>query len=160
MGLLTDAFFKSALESNADLMAALPAHAIYNNIADPDYDMENVAVPYIIVNNDGGNNDAQTKDDYEGAEDKVNISIRIVAKTNDSLRQMAVAVRRTVHDYMQASAERIDAGTPAENDDLRPYDYDFSFSDVAYEPQKPSHTIVLYYKCSTPNEIFDDNEQN
>jgi hypothetical protein len=81
-----------------------------------------------------------------------------VAKTNDSLRQMAVAVRRTVHDYMQASAERIDAGTPAENDDLRPHDYDFSFSDVSYEPQKPSHTIVLYYQCSTLNEIFDDNE--
>jgi len=160
MGLLTDAFFKSALESNADLMAALPANAIYNNIADPDYDMENVPVPYIIVNNDGGNNDTQTKDDYEGAEDKVNISIRIVAKTNDSLRQMAVAVRRTVHDYMQASAERIDAGTPVENDDLRPYDYDFSFSDVAYEPQKPSHTIVLYYQCATINEIFDDNEQD
>ena len=67
MGLLTDAFFKSALESNDDLMAVLPAHAIYNNIADPDYDMENVPVPYIIVNNDGGNNDTQTKDDYEGA---------------------------------------------------------------------------------------------
>lgn len=160
MGLLTDAFFKSALESNADLMAELPAQAIYNNVADPDYDMENVPVPYIIVNNDGGNNDAQNKDDYEGGEDKVNISIRIVAKTNDSLRQMAVAVRRTVHDYMQASAERIDAGTPAENDDLRPYDYDFSFSDVSYEPQKPSHTIMLYYQCSAPNEIFDDYEQD
>ena len=156
MGLLTAAFFKSALESNDALMAVLPAHAIYNNIADPDYDMENVPVPYIIVNNDGGNNDTQTKDDYEGAEDKVNISIRIVAKTNDSLRQMAVAVRRTVHDYMQASAERIDACTSAENDELRPYDYDFSFSDVAYEPQKPSHMIMLYYQCSTPNEIFDE----
>ena len=154
MGLLTDSFFIRAIKSNADILAMLPAGDIYNNVADPDYDMENVEIPYIIVNNDGGNNDTQTKDDYEGAEDKVNISIRIVAKTNDSLRQMAVAVRRNIHDYMQASAERIDAGTPVENDDLRPYDYDFSFSDVSYEPQKPSHTIMLYYQCSTPNEIF------
>lgn len=154
MGLLTDAFFKHALESDTTLMAELPAGAIYNNIADPDYDMENVPVPYVIVNNDGGENDAQTKDDYEGAEDKVTISIRIVAKTNDSLRRLAVRIRSTIRDYMQQSAQRIDEGTPAEGDDLRPYDYTFSFSDVSYEPQKPSHTMMLYYQCSTPNEIF------
>lgn len=154
MGLLTDAFFKSAIESNAELMQSLPAHAIYNNIADPDYDMENVALPYIIVNNDGGNNVSQTKDSIEGAEDRVNISVRIVAKTNDSLRQMAVAVRKTIMEYMQASAQRIEAGTPATNDELRPWGYQFSFSDVAADINKPSHTIILYYQCSTANEIY------
>lgn len=154
MGLFTDAFFKSAIESDATLMDTLPAHAVYNNIADPDYDMDNVPMPYIIVNNDGGSNDAQTKDNYEGGEDQVNISIRIVAKTNDSLRQLALRVRRTIFDYMQASAQRIEDGTPVLNDDLRPYDYQFTFSDVAYVQDKPSHTMMFYYNCSTPNEIF------
>ena len=154
MGLLTDAFFKSAIESNTELMNALPAHAIYNNIADPDYDMQNVALPYIIVNNDGGSNLSQTKDSIEGAEDDVNISIRIVAPTNDGLRTMAVAVRKTIMEYMQASAQRIESGTPATNDDLRPWGYQFSFSDVAADINKPSHTIILYYQCSTANEIY------
>lgn len=154
MGLFTDAFFKSALESNADLMSALPAHAIYNNIADPDYDMQNVDVPYIIVNNDGGDNGETTKDSNESPEDKVNISIRMVAATNDGLRALALEVRKTISDYMKASANRIYSGHPADNDELRPYDYKFSFSDVSYDPQKPSHTMMFYYDCITPNEIF------
>ena len=40
MGLLTDSFFIRALKSNAALLAKLPAHDIYNNVADPDYDMD------------------------------------------------------------------------------------------------------------------------
>ena len=48
MGLLTDSFFIRAIKSNSELLAKLPAGDIYNNVADPDYDMENVELPYII----------------------------------------------------------------------------------------------------------------
>lgn len=155
MGLLTDAFFRSAIESDDQLMQQLPAHAVYNNVANPDFDMQNVPMPYIIVNNDGGDNIGTTKDSTgEGGEDRTSISIRIVAKTNDGLRALALKVRRIIYDYMRASAERIYAGTPIENDDLRPYDYQFSFSDISYEPQKPSHSVMLYYQCTTDNEIL------
>ena len=45
MGLLTDSFFIRAIKSNADILAMLPAGDIYNNVADPDYDMDNVELP-------------------------------------------------------------------------------------------------------------------
>ena len=89
MGLLTDSFFITALRSNTTLVAQLPAGDFYNNVAFPDVDMENVELPYIIVNNDGGNNVEETKDDnFEGSVDLVNISIRVVARSRQELADM------------------------------------------------------------------------
>ena len=95
MGLLTDSFFIRALKSNAALLAKLPAHDIYNNVADPDYDMDNVELPYIIVNNDGGQEGDTTKDAWsESSEDKVNISILI----EEPGRLQSVGSLRVRHD--------------------------------------------------------------
>jgi hypothetical protein len=161
MGLLTDAFFKSALESNADLMAALPAQAIYNNVADPDYDMENVAVPYIIVNNDGGQEGDTTKDTMsESTEDRVNISVLMVCRNRKELADMTMAVRKTISDFMKATWERISEGDTEEGDEIAPIEYEFSFSDIAYMMDKPAHRQMFYYNCVTPNEIFIDDEQD
>ena len=66
MGLLTDSFFIRAIKSNSDLLAKLPAGDIYNNVADPDFDMENVELPYIVVNNDGGQEGADRPQDDLG----------------------------------------------------------------------------------------------
>ena len=94
MGLLTDSFFIRALKSNAALLAKLPAHDIYNNVADPDYDMDNVELPYIIVNNDGGQEGDTTKDAWsESSEDKVNISILMVCRNRAELAE-TVTVRK------------------------------------------------------------------
>ena len=159
MGLLTDSFFITALRSNTELVAQLPAGDFYNNVAYPDVDMENVQLPYIIVNNDGGNNVEETKDDnFEGSVDLVNISIRVVARSRQELADMVMTVRKTVHNYVLAATERNEAGTSTDDDNLCPDDYNFSFSEVAFDMFKPSHTQILNYQCRTSNDIFDDNE--
>lgn len=155
MGLLTDTIFIRALKADDGLMAMLPAGDIYDNVADPDIDMANVPVPYIIVNNDGGGNQQDTKDsEYESYEDRVSISIRIVGRSRKELAQMSVRARRAVRDYMIAASRRIEAGEPQEGDELRPYDYTVSFSDVSFETDKPSCQQMLYFECITQNEIF------
>lgn len=155
MGLLTDSFFITALRSNADLVAQLPGGDFYNNVAFPDIDMENVELPYIIVNNDGGSNVAETKDDMlEGWEDDVSISIRVVARSRQELANMVMAVRKTIRDYVIAVMERISAGTATEDDNLCPEEYNFSFGEVAFDMLKPSHTQILTYQCKTYNEIL------
>lgn len=155
MGLLTDTIFIRALKADDGLMAMLPAGDIYDNVADPDIDMANVPVPYIIVNNDGGGNQQDTKDsEYESYEDRVSISIRIVGRSRKELAQMSVRARRAVRDYMIAASRRIEAGEPQEGDELRPYDYTVSFGDVSYETDKPSCQQMLYFECITQNEIF------
>lgn len=161
MGLLTDSFFIRAIKSNSDLLAKLPAGDIYNNVADPDYDMENVELPYIIVNNDGGSEGDMTKDSWsESTEDKVNISILMVCRNRQELADMTLAVRKTISDFMKATWQRISAGTHEEGDEIAPIQYEFSFSDIAYIMDKPAHRQMFYYNCTTPNEIFIDDEQD
>ena len=154
-GLSTDIFFIAAIKSNDELMALLPAHNVYNNVADPDFDMDNVAMPYIIVNNDGGNNDTSSKDnDYESENDKVNISVRIVARNRKELDNLASTVRQTIHQYICDMDDQLNAGAEPEGWELKPEDYTFSFSDVAYEMQKPSHYVMFYYQCDVTNDLI------
>ena len=161
MGLLTDSFFIRAIKSNAELLAKLPAGDIYNNVADPDFDMENVELPYIIVNNDGGSEGDMTKDSWsESTEDKVNISILMVCRNRTELADMTLAVRKTISDFMKATWQRISEGMTEEGDEIAPIQYEFSFSDIAYIMDKPAHRQMFYYNCVTPNEIFIDDEQD
>lgn len=161
MGLLTDSFFIRAIKSNSDLLEKLPAGDIYNNVADPDYDMENVELPYIVVNNDGGSEGDTTKDAWsESSEDKVNISILMVCRNRQELADMTLTVRKTISDFMKATWQRISAGTPEDGDEIAPIQYGFTFSDIAYIIDKPAHRQMFYYDCTTPNEIYIDDEQD
>ena len=161
MGLLTDTFFIRAIKSNSDLLAKLPAGDIYNNVADPDFDMDNVPLPYIIVNNDGGQEGDTTKDTMsESTEDRVNISVLMVCRNRKELADMTMAVRKTISDFMKATWERISEGDTEEGDNIAPIEYEFSFSDIAYMMDKPAHRQMFYYNCVTPNEIFIDDEQD
>ena len=161
MGLLTDTFFIRAIKSNSDLLAKLPAGDIYNNVADPDFDMENVEMPYIVVNNDGGQEGDTTKDTMsESTVDRVNISVLMVCRNRKELADMTMAVRKTISDFMKATWERISEGDTEEGDEIAPIEYEFSFSDIAYIMEKPAHRQMFYYNCITPNEIFIDDEQD
>ena len=72
MSLQTDIIFIKALKSNDELMAMLPVHDVYNTgIIQPKDGQDNVKIPYVLVSYDGMTNEADTKDDYEGDEDKV-----------------------------------------------------------------------------------------
>ena len=160
MGLLTDAFFIKALRADTTLMESLPAKDVYDNIAYPDVDMENVALPYIIVNNEGGQNLQESKDDMqEGPQDQTTVSIRIVARNHDELADMALAVRKDIRQYIIDSQQRQHDGTATDDDRLCPDTYDFHFSEIANDTLKPCFTIIFYYQCVTPNELyFDDDE--
>ena len=160
MGLLTDSFFVKAIKSNTDLMEILPEGDIYNNVADPDYDMENVEIPYIIVNNDGGQEGDTTKDSWsEGIEDKVNISILMVANNREELADITLAVRKTITEYLKATWARMQSGSTEEGDELAPTEYQFSFSDIAFDMGKPACRQMFYYDCTTPNEIYIEEDE-
>ena len=158
-GLSTDIFFIAAIKSNTELMEALPAHGVYDNVANPDEDMDNVKLPYIIVNNDGGQNIAESKDDnYESEDDRVNISVRITACNRQQLDAIASEVRKTIRQYM-IDMDNAEPGQEGELFDLKPYDYEMSFSDISFVPDKPCHQIVLYYMCQVTNELNEENDE-
>jgi hypothetical protein len=167
-GLSTDIFFIAAIKTNEDLMDMLPAHDVYDNVANPDEDMDNVPLPYIIVNNDGGQNIAESKDDeYESPDDQVNISIRIVACNRDQLDTIVSEVRKTIHSCVCDTTIITTANASTDSDDepedvtpLAPYQYDLSFSDISFSPDKPCHQIMLYYACQVANDLFNEDEEN
>jgi hypothetical protein len=140
-------------------MEALPAHDVYDNVANPDEDMDNVKLPYIIVNNDGGQNIAESKDDnYESEDDRVNISVRITACNRQQLDAIASEVRKTIRQYM-IDMDNAEPGQEGELFDLKPYDYEMSFSDISFVPDKPCHQIVLYYMCQVGNDLNEENDE-
>jgi hypothetical protein len=158
-GISTDIFFIAAIKTNTELMEALPAHDVYDNVANPDEDMDNVKLPYIIVNNDGGQNIAESKDDnYESEDDRVNISVRITACNRQQLDAIASEVRKTIRQYM-IDMDNAEPGQEGELFDLKPYDYEMSFSDISFVPDKPCHQIVLYYMCQVTNELNEENDE-
>ena len=145
MSLITDIIFVRALRSNSELMAALPAGDVYNTtIAEPDEEVLNAPVPYIIVSYDGMQNDSQTKDNsYEGDTDNVQIGIEIAAKTRKQLGELATQIRETVSDFFENLAD------DDPDFDLVPLNYNLTAQGVSYDPDKPCYWQILNYQCDT-----------
>lgn len=144
MSLQTDIIFVKALSSNTELMELLPAHNVYNtgNIQ-PKNGQDNVKIPYILVSYDGMTNEDDTKDEYEGDEDKVEISIEIAAKNREQLAEIAIMVRDTIRNYFE------NADPSDEDYNLVPTDYVFSASRVMLDEGKPCFWQTLNYVCDT-----------
>jgi hypothetical protein len=84
----------------------------------------------------------------------------MVCRNREELADMTLTVRKTISDFMKATWQRIEAGTPEEGDEIAPTGYQFSFSDISYIIEKPAHRQMFYYDCVTPNEIYNDDEQD
>ena len=91
----------------------------------------------------------------------MNISILMVANNREELADIALAVRKTITEYLKATWTRLQSGSTEEGDELAPTEYNFSFSDIAFDMGKPACRQMFYYDCVTPNEIYieDDDEQ-
>lgn len=144
MSLQTDIIFVKALSSNTELMELLPAHNVYNTgIIQPKNGQDNVKIPYILVSYDGMTNEADTKDEYEGDEDKVEISIEIAAKNREQLAEIAIMVRDTIRNYFE------NADPSDEDYNLVPTGYVFSAARVLLDEAKPCFWQTLNYVCDT-----------
>ncbi len=147
MSLITDAIFVKALRSNTELMSTLADGDVYNtSITVPDVDLDKAALPYVIVSFDGMNNTDSTKDDeFEGDEDRVQVSIEVAAKTRPELGNILMAIRETIRTYFHANY-----GSDEDEDfALIPNDMVMNASGVQYDPVKPCFWQVLTYQCDT-----------
>lgn len=145
MSLRTDIIFVKALQSNTALIESLPAKGIYNtSIPLPDVELLNAPVPFIIVRMTDGNNDASNKDEsFEGESDTVNIEVALCAESREELGDMAETVRKTIREYFEQA-------DPTDEDyELVPVDYQFGFSGITYDPDKPCFYQFLTYQCDT-----------
>ena len=141
MSLQTDIIFYNALAANEQLML-LVGDRVYNTADENGGEFgENTPVPYIINTFDGLANDQSTKDSYEGATDKVTVSVEIAAGSRDELAIIAEAVRRAIREYFESRVS-----TDADYE-LVPYDYDLQAGPVQYDWMKPCYWQTLSYTC-------------
>ena len=144
MSLLTDKVFFNALMSNQSLVLKVGSRIENTSIPVPDDQLDNEPVPYIIITFDGLMNDESTKDSsFEGDNDKVQISIEVTANDREELGDLTTEIRRTIISYFESDDHEKD------DYDLIPDDYDFSASNVVYDPTKPCFTQTLTYRCDT-----------
>lgn len=143
MSLQTDIIFYNALAANEALMQLVGCR-VYNTADENGGEFgENTPVPYIIITYDGMANDQSTKDSYEGATDKVTVSVEIAATNRDDLAIIAETVRSTIPQYFASR-------TPEDADaDLVPYDYDLQAGAVQYDWMKPCLWQTMSYVCDT-----------
>lgn len=144
MSLITDKVFYNALKASTDIMA-LTDGRIYNTaIPEPDEELENEPLPYIIITFDGMTNDDMTKDNgYEGETDRVQIGVLCVAESREELGPLTQAVRNQIEEYF--------SNISASDEDyaLVPDDYQLSATPVMYDPLMPCYHVQLQYNCDT-----------
>ena len=147
MSLNTDEIFYNALRTDTSIMRETKGEIHSTCIEVPPMEKDKTPLPYIIIMFDGGANDAITKDDFEGEEDNVTVSVEISAKSRKTLGRLAEMAREAIHRYLC----NIDESAP--DFSLRPDDYQISFSPVSWDWTKPCYFQTLTYQCSTKNKV-------
>ena len=142
MGLSTDLFFVAGLRSSNAVQKAVDGRIF--NTARSTEDERKDRVPYIIVSFEDLSNASETKDDgVEGTEDRVTVSLLVVAKTRVLLAELAQSVRDAMREFFVEVDVNDDAYQHA------PKDWEFSAGKVQYDWTKPCYYQTLKYVCET-----------
>lgn len=142
MALTTDRFFYDALRANSGIMLNTDGRIF--NPARPEIDEEEDAIPYIIIQHTGLQQNSGSKDAEE--EDTDTITITAVAETREGLGNLAQLIRDVMREAFDAFSD----------DDETQYgfgieDYGFSAGPVQYDSVKPCHFQDLVWSCETIN---------
>ena len=149
MSLAVDSIFLKAIEADPAIMAAIGNRRWCTAAPMPEENFLNqVAIPYIIVNFDGFTSEQGTKDDdLDSGMDNVNVSITIAAHTTNQLAKIACQVRRAVHSYLVAH----------QGEDGVPYQTIPGGGRKFYDDLKPAYCMDLTWQCAVD---FDLNPQD
>ena len=144
-----DEIIYDAICADAALMEAIGNRAVSTCFEVSPDETDKTPVPYIIVTDDGFQNNVGTKDTvWESGEDRVQAGVEVAADSPAEVKRLIKAVRKAVERYvcqMYADGEH----TP-ELESL-------SSDGLAWDWMKPCYFQRLTYSCTTQSDI--DNEQ-
>lgn len=143
MGLIADKFFYKALKSDEDIMA-MTSGRIFNTARTTEDERQD-RIPYVVIMHMGMNNDAESKESWEGEYDTETVEILVVAETREDMAVLTTLIRRAVKTYREAVYQEGD-------DDDAPIDYHPSAGPLMYDPQKPCFYVTMRYECTTYND--------
>ena len=143
MFLELDEIFYEALNADAGIVMRTGGR-IFSTCAEvPPTEKDNTPLPYIIITDDGLQNDQGTKDDvWESDEDHVQASVEISAKSPKEVKRLARMCRRAIAAYIKTMDEP-------------PYLTALTTNGTAWDWTKPCYYKTLQYQCDIDNDEDD-----
>ena len=145
-----DEIIYDAICADAALMEATGNRVVSTCFEVSPDETDKTPVPYIIVTDDGFQNQTGTKDKvWESDEDRVQAGVDVAAESPKEVRRLIRMVRRAIERYV--------VGLYTKGEDI-PTLEQLSSSGIAWDWMRPCYYQQLTYQCSTKADI--DNEQD
>ena len=146
-----DEIIYEALKADEQLTTATNGRVMSTCIEVPPTDADKTPLPYIIVTDDGFQNQDTTKDYlWEGVEDSVQASIEISAESPKEVKHIADLCRKAVTAYIVELANQ---------DEDIPYLANVSGNGVAWDWTKPCYYTTIKYNCTINVDNYEQDEE-
>lgn len=140
-----DEIIYDAIRADEELMTAISGHVVSTCFEVSPTDADNTPLPYIIVTDDGFQNQVESKDDsWEGTEDRVSVGVEVAAESPQDVKRLIRMVRQAVASYIEQMYD--DGEDTPELDSL-------SSDGLAWDWTKPCYYQRLTYQCITNTEV-------
>ena len=140
-----DEIIYDAIRADEELMTAISGHVVSTCFEVSPTDADNTPLPYIIVTDDGFQNQVESKDDgWEGTEDRVSVGVEVAAESPQDVKRLIRMVRQAVASYI---------GQMYDNGEDIPELDSLSSDGLAWDWTKPCYYQRLTYQCITNTEV-------
>ena len=141
-----DEIFYNALTADETIVSDTGGRIYSTCVEVPPTDADNTPLPYIIIMDDGLQNDQTTKDDiWESEDDRVQASVQISAVSPKEVKRLTRLCRKAIANYI--------ASMPGE----KPYLISFTADGTAWDWTKPCYYKTLNYQCDVTNTNDENN---
>ena len=145
-----DEIIYDALRADAGIMEATCGRIVSTCFEIPPTEDDNTPIPYIIIADDGFQNQQTTKDMvWEAFEDQVQVSVEIAAASPGEVDELLRKVRRAVEQYVVQMYEQ--------GEDT-PELVSLSSDGKAWDWEKPCYFTHLTYQCIIKADTEDEQE--
>lgn len=141
-----DEIFYAALMANETIVSDTGGRIFSTCVEVPPTEADNTPLPYIIIMDEGLQNDQSTKDDvWESIEDRVQASVMINAASPKEVKRLTRISRKAIADYISAMQGN------------RPFLQSLTTDGTAWDWTKPCYFDVAHYQCDVTNK--DDGQE-
>ena len=141
-----DEIFYNALKADSQIVSDTGGRIFSTCVEVPPTDADNTPLPYIIIMDEGLQNDQGTKDDvWESEYDRVQASVQISAISPKEVKRLTRLCRKAIAAYIATMTGE------------KPYLQALTTDGTAWDWTKPCYYKTLQYQCDVNN--TDDDEQ-
>jgi hypothetical protein len=141
-----DEIFYNALTADETIVSDTGGRIYSTCVEVPPTDADNTPLPYIIIMDDGLQNDQATKDDiWESEDDRVQASVQISAVSPKEVKRLTRLCRKAIANYIASMSGE------------KPYLISLTADGTAWDWTKPCYYKTLNYQCDVTNTNDDEN---